>query len=115
MWTRIRVWLLSFFSRKYSSIAVPDFPETYKNKVVYLIGDDGGADFAALICPCGCKEIIRLNLIPTANPFWTLRLKNGYPISLEPSVWRLAGCKSHFFLTHGEINWVPERSAVQPG
>jgi Family of unknown function (DUF6527) len=105
MLNRFMDMLRSFFSSKYSSIAVPDFPETYKKKVVYLIGDKGVVDFAALICPCGCKEIIRLNLIPAAHPFWNVRLRKGSRISIEPSVWRLSGCKSHFFLREGSISW----------
>jgi len=50
-----------------------------------------------LHCPCGCEDIVTLNLDPRAGPNWKLREVDG-EVSLSPSVWRKSCCNSHFFL-----------------
>ncbi|WP_394339847.1 DUF6527 family protein [Mucilaginibacter conchicola] len=57
-----------------------------------------------MLCPCGCKQILYTNLIEDHHPFWKYKL-NGKTISLRPSIDRLVGCRSHFFLTDGKIIW----------
>jgi hypothetical protein len=55
--------------------------------------------------PCGCGEEIN---IPVLDPgSWTLRLDGPrfeHP-TLNPSIARLTGCKSHFFVVGGEVRW----------
>ncbi|WP_436231260.1 DUF6527 family protein [Caballeronia sp. LjRoot29] len=58
-----------------------------------------------MICPCGCGEVIELNLLKQARPCWSAEEHPDGTISLVPSVWRQRGCRSHFFLRRGGIEW----------
>ena|SRR2546429_4435644 len=51
-----------------------------------------------LLCPCGCREIISINLMPQAGQAWRVEYEPTRGLSLWPSVWLDAGCKSHFIL-----------------
>ena len=86
------------------AVQVEDFPETYKRGVIYIIGEDEPW-YAAMKCPCGCGEVIRLCLQEEVRPSWKLSHHDNGTISLRPSVWRTSGCRSHFFLRHGNVDW----------
>jgi hypothetical protein len=46
-----------------------------------------------------------LNLLKQVRPRWNaLEHPNG-TVTLDPSVWRNSGCKSHFILNSGAIRW----------
>lgn len=56
-------------------------------------------------CPCGCGRTIELLLIREAAPRWDLSTDaSGLP-TLKPSVWRQTGCRSHFWVRGGRIDW----------
>ncbi|WP_397321508.1 DUF6527 family protein [Pedobacter foliorum] len=57
-----------------------------------------------MICPCGCRKLLHMNLMDDYDPYWNYIL-DGKVISLAPSINRLVGCKSHFFVTNGKIEW----------
>jgi hypothetical protein len=89
----------------YHAQRVEDLPDVLKPLTVYLAGEESHLWAAALLCPCGCGERIELNLLPQVRPRWTAqRLPDG-TVTLMPSVWRQKGCKSHFFLREGRIDW----------
>jgi hypothetical protein len=91
------------------SVAVDEIPDSLAQRHLYLIGSRVPWS-AALLCPCGCGEMIQLILLPDDSPSWTLSFDhNGLP-TLSPSVWRTKGCRSHFFLRAGMIIWF--RSAI---
>jgi len=54
-------------------------------------------------CPCGCGEVLPINLDPRAGPAWRLYRGRG-GASLYPSVSRDSGCESHFIIWHDEIS-----------
>jgi hypothetical protein len=81
-------------------------PERPSSRHLYVVGERGQDWYAALVCPCGCNELIDLNLVPPGRPCWTLTThRNGSP-TLSPSVWRQAGCCAHFWIKEGRIQWV---------
>jgi len=55
-------------------------------------------------CPCGCGDILPINLDPRAGKAWRIYLR-GRTWSLFPSVDRETGCQSHFILSRGKITW----------
>lgn len=83
---------------------VAELPEGLKNRRLYLIGADTPWS-AALNCPCGCGAVIQLSLLQSDSPSWRVSVEKGQIPDLTPSVWRTKGCRSHFFLRHGEIIW----------
>jgi hypothetical protein len=102
-------WLLSKVRRSrptvYRAVLVDEFPESLRPLTVYIAGETGHQWGAALICPCGCGDRIELNLLPQVRPSWTVELQRDRIVTLMPSVWRRKGCKSHFFIRQGNVDW----------
>ena len=106
---------VGFFSnsKPYQTVSVEELPDKLGKRDIYLIGEDGDYWFAALKCPCGCNETIQLSLLPDDRPHWRYQRHNDNTLSLAPSVWGTKGCKSHFFVRRGEINWCPSATATE--
>ena len=81
-------------------------PDQVESGVLYLVGEGPHLWFAAFLCPCGCGEAIQLSLSPDSRPRWGVEEHSDGTVSLSPSVWRVRGCRSHFFLRRGHIAWV---------
>ncbi len=110
----IRLWALivGFFRsllrqkpKAYKTVKVEDLPDALLAETVYVAGENDFAWYAALLCPCGCGETLFANLLPDSKPCWRLTEHPNGTVSLHPSIWRTAGCKSHFFLRRGLIQW----------
>ena len=98
--------------RRINTIYVEELPDSLQERRLYVIGGSNPW-FAALVCPCGCTEIIQISLLPNDLPRWNLKIDhNGLP-TLWPSVWRTKGCRSHFFLRDGLILWCPSGTTPQ--
>ena len=71
-----------------------------------ILAKDGNEDWCVgMQCPCGCGRTIELLVIDEAMPRWNYSVdSDGHP-SLHPSVWLNNGCRSHFWLKNGRINW----------
>lgn len=91
--------------KPYRSVRVEEMPDTVKPLTVYLCGEGKYLWAAAMICPCGCQEVINLNLLKTVRPRWDVQEHTDGTVTLTPSVWRQKGCRSHFYLSHGRIDW----------
>ena len=55
-----------------------------------------------MLCPCGCGEVLTINLDSRSDKAWLLYKRNA-GVSLYPSVWRTTGCKSHFVVWDDRI------------
>lgn len=80
-------------------------PTSLPSRDVVLLRDDGEDWSVGMRCPCGCGETIELMLLRKAKPRWDLRVDEEQRPTLRPSVWRKAGCRSHFWLRQGRIAW----------
>jgi hypothetical protein len=88
------------------AVYVVELPDKPDKRAVYVLGEGSHRWFVALICPCGCGEVLQMSLLAGARPRWQLiEHRDTRTISLHPSVWRRVGCKSHFFLKHGIVQW----------
>ncbi len=87
---------------------IPDHPQT---RTLYAVGERGRLWSAALVCPCGCGQLLQLNLVRTSRPCWRLQEDRFGRASLHPSVWRKTTCRSHFWLRSGRIVWAGSREA----
>jgi hypothetical protein len=92
-------------AKLFHSIRVEEFPDKLERTKVYLAGENDNLWAAAMICPCGCGEVIELNLLKQARPCWSVQEHSDGTVTLAPSVWRQKGCRSHFLLRHGRIDW----------
>lgn len=84
---------------------VAEFPECLRPSTLYVAGEEPYVWAAAMICPCGCGETIHLNLLDEESPCWSVRVYRGRSVSVRPSVWRTKGCRSHFVIYKGQIEW----------
>jgi len=84
---------------------VDDFPDVLQPATLYVAGEEPYMWAAALLCPCGCGDVIELNLLEQASPRWTVRAHRDGAVTLTPSVWRTEGCRSHFIIRNGRIGW----------
>lgn len=55
-------------------------------------------------CPCGCGDVLSINVDQDAGAAWYVRVREGR-ITLMPSVWRENGCQSHFILWNNLVWW----------
>ena len=95
------------FERRHHFSAVDELPETPKAGIVYLAGEGENVWAASMVCPCGCRDVIELNLLPQVRPSWKATKHPGGTVTLYPSVWRQKNCRSHFILERGQIRWCP--------
>lgn len=84
---------------------VEEFPSQLRSATLYVAGDEHYPWAAALLCPCGCGEVIELNLLEQASPCWSVRKNRDGTVTLIPSVWRTKGCQSHFLIRDSRIDW----------
>ncbi|WP_245945061.1 DUF6527 family protein [Pelagibacterium lacus] len=63
-------------------------------------------------CPCRCGATIEMLIADGARPRWDIVADAKGRPTLQPSVWRNAGCKSHFWVRTGRIVWCGESEAV---
>lgn len=86
------------------AIRVEAVPDKAKSGLVYIVGEENPW-FVVMTCPCGCRSKIHMSLLPGDYPVWQLKEHNNCTITLTPSVWRTKGCRSHFFLRKGLVDW----------
>lgn len=61
--------------------------------------------WACFPCPCGCGEITKLSLAQTARPRWKAEIDWLNRPTISPSIRQLSGCKSHYWIKEGSIEW----------
>ena len=106
--TRAWEWLTAWWRSDLIAIDVhgDELPSRIARRHLVRMIDEGEVWAAALVCPCGCGDVIELSLSPESKTFWKLSIDDGRP-TLNPSVWRNSGCRSHFWVRRGRIRWCP--------
>lgn len=107
IWKWILRWLKGFYKhyQEYSYTRVEDLPESLDVMKIYIVGESDFIWMAALKCPCGCGHEIKLNILKDASPCWEIKIVEK-SISIYPSIWRTTGCKSHFNIRSGKVEWI---------
>jgi len=82
-----------------------ELPSHLLKHTLYIVEDDGFQEQAAMICPCGCGEVLNMNLLTETRPCWRVTQHEDGSASLHPSIWRKVGCRSHFWFRRGRIYW----------
>ncbi len=106
--TGIWLWLASWFRRApepLRTVHLEELPEDLDPGAAYVLGEGKNKWFVVMLCPCGCGKKVEVSLLSDAEPRWRLIEHADKTISLEPSVWRRVGCRSHFFVRRGFIEW----------
>lgn len=103
LWEHFLGWLRPTLRVK---IVVGDsLPAILPKHDLVLVQDDGENWSVGLHCPCGCGDTLELMLLENVKPRWDLEIDTKGRPSLTPSVWRTTGCKSHFWISHGKVDW----------
>lgn len=82
-----------------------ELPETISPRILVVAREGEELWLAGMICPCGCGRRIELMLLPGVKPRWDVHVDDRGLPSLTPSVWAATGCRSHFWLRAGRIEW----------
>lgn len=85
-------------------VATADRPTRLRPRRLYVTVQADRPAFGFMLCPCGCGETLHLRFFGTRHPRWHVARLSG-PATVEPSVWRTSGCRSHFILRDGQIHW----------
>ncbi|MCG8604742.1 hypothetical protein MJD09_07065 [bacterium] len=102
-----------WFRPKYKTVIVTDeLPRHLKRERIYILDDDGYEWQASLLCPCGCKQVLHMNLLEDEYPFWKVQRHDDGSISLSPSIRRKRDCQSHFWFRNGQVIWCHDSSPV---
>ncbi len=107
-WAWIRSWTVRPGKPKapLKTVFLEELPKSLDPKIVYVLGEGQHRWFVTLLCPCGCKAVLQVSLLADAKPRWRLiEHADDGTVTLQPSVWRQEGCRSHFFLHRGRIQW----------
>lgn len=103
---RLGAWSFSKFSSPYTVTVVEDYlPDNLNKKSLYIVVDDEYIEQAAMICPCGCRKILHMNMLPDERPCWHLRKNSDDSHTLHPSIWRKKECLSHFWFRNNRVYW----------
>ena len=103
-WLRFKEWALP--ARKIARISSGTLPKVLPSRDLLLLCENDEMWSVAMSCPCGCRQRVELPLIPEAKPHWRLITDDHRRPTLHPSVWLLEGCRSHFFIRSGKIDWI---------
>jgi hypothetical protein len=105
LWLWLIGWWRSLWDRPFRTVHLEEVPDSLVPKTIYVIGEGEYRWFVAMICPCGCGETLNMSLLEDARPRWKLSEHPNGTVSLQPSVWRKIGCRSHFFIVDGRVKW----------
>ena len=102
VWERLSYW----FVPPYQTVLVEEaLPDQLSQRTLYIVQEDGFNEQAAMLCPCGCRRVLHMNLLPDELPCWRLTRHDDGTATLHPSVWRKKGCRSHFWFGRGRVQW----------
>lgn len=104
-WSWLSRWLSPWRQERWQAISVDEEPEIIRDYVIYLVREGDAVWQAVMVCPCGCKARIQLCCLEETRPSWRVVVQSDGTVSIHPSVWRHVGCRSHFFVRDGRIQW----------
>src|SRR4051812_41275445 len=86
---------------------VPDMPApaAMRPGELFVVGPRRNPKWATFLCPSGCGTPLLLSLSAGKRPRWSVALDWLARPSLAPSVRRTDGCRCHFWLRRGSIEW----------
>jgi hypothetical protein len=99
--------------KRYRTSFVDERPEADEMDpgILYVVGNRAAPFCAAMLCPCGCRAALYMSLVENDEPRWRVKVYGDGTPTMIPSIWRVVGCRSHFFLFWGRVRWVRSRWA----
>lgn len=75
-----------------------------KSRLV-VIGSKERPKWLRFLCPCGCGEVVALNLMTSHSPRWAIREDAKGTLSVSPSADSMT-CGSHYWIRRSRVHWV---------
>lgn len=88
-------------------------PRDIPDGEMFLVEYNGRRYWTVFRCPCGCGDIVTLMAVSDHGPTWHTETSKGTRPCLRPSVWRMGGCHSHFWVHDGRVFWC-SGSGIEP-
>lgn len=89
-------------------------PEDLVPGQAVIVGAAERPKWVTFPCPSGCGTPLLLSLNPDRRPRWKVtRDWLGRP-SIAPSVHRADGCRCHFWLKKGKVEWCEDSGGILP-
>lgn len=82
-----------------------ELPNEIDKKTIYIVGEHGYLEHVSMVCPCGCGEVVHLNLLQDERPVWRLQRNKNGTVTLYPSIWREKRCGAHYWIRSGHVHW----------
>ena len=76
-----------------------------KPRILVVVGPKRAPKWVTFLCPSGCGTPLLLSLSPNRRPRWSVSVDWLRRPSLTPSVRRADGCRCHFWLRKGFVEW----------
>ena len=99
------LWGTKQFQYKIEIIPDNPNPDIIEKNIIYVVGGLKYTKWAYFKCPCGCNDTIMLSLNKHDFPSWSVKQDKFGRASISPSINKLDGCKSHFFIKKGKLKW----------
>jgi hypothetical protein len=93
------------------ALEVPPREELEEGQIV-VVGPKGQPKWISMRCPCGCGVPFLLSLSAARRPRWKVSCDWLSRPSIEPSINRLDGCRSHFWVRRGHVHWCEDSGAI---
>lgn len=87
----------------------PAADDLRQHRLVIVRGDTD--KWALMRCPCGCGERLQLSLARDRKPKWRVEVDRFGRPTLAPSVRMQDGCRAHFRLRNGRVEWCKDSGA----
>jgi hypothetical protein len=81
---------------------------------LHVVGGKHYQKWAYLKCPCNCGALIMLSLSAARRPHWRVKFDWLDRPTVEPSIWQMEGCFSHFWIRKGRVDWVKDTGRRPP-
>jgi hypothetical protein len=111
IYVKVYQWLVPPYR---TAVVEAALPKKLNRRTLYVVQEDGFEEQVAMLCPCGCKRILHMNLLPDERPCWRLTRHDDGTASLHPSVWRKKDCGSHFWFRRGRVKWCRNSAPIGP-
>lgn len=80
----------------------------------YCVAATDSIKWSLFRCPCGCGKVVTLSMQSVHQPHWRVLSNSSGRPTLYPSIWRNAGCLSHFWVEDGRVAWCKDTGTQPP-
>lgn len=91
---------------KYTLVEIERFPKVPEPGMLYWSKE---FEISGHLCACGCGDFIQLPITPVDFRI-TMSAKGP---TLRPSVGNWNVCDAHYYITNGEVQWLPKLTPAQ--